>query len=331
MSGKRLVEFEALRGLAIILLLALHSEVFDPLIFGEALKDLALFVASFLLGAFFFLAGYFTEASLGKPSVGAWKFIWSKFIRIYPPYWFALSLFIIVMGVTLKRSDLLVYLLNLQAIFAPVFVKPVLTIWYISMLVVFYILYGTMMLSFRSNSGLLFAAFLVYGMAYVAHIKWGFFDPRFFQYYLIFLAGVFFCRFESVRVVILGLSSFWKILLAMLGVTFFALVQRAEVVMPSLLYTLAVDSFILSWVLMFLGIFRTSVGNWRIWAWLSTASFFAYLIHRPLWRFMDELIGFEQGLPTVFMHLVPGAILALILGYFLQRGYDRLLAGLRLK
>lgn len=331
MTNTRLKEFEALRGLAILLLLALHSEVFDPLFFGEALKELALFVASFLLGAFFFLAGYFAEVSLGKPGTSAWKFIWSKFIRIYPPYWFALALFIFVMGVSLKRNDTVVYVLNLQATFSPVFVKPVLTLWYISMLVVFYILYGVMLLSIRSSLWLVIAAVTVYVSAYLAHITWGLFDPRFFQYYFIFLAGIFFCRFESVREAMLGLNNVWKILLAVLGVLIFAFTFGSGAEMTSLPYTLAVDVFILSWVLMWLGFFRTSMGDWRMWTWLSTASFFAYLIHRPLWRVLDNIFALEEGPATVFMHLIPGSILALILGYFLQRGYDRLLAALRLK
>lgn len=331
MTNTRLKEFEALRGLAILLLLALHSEVFDPMFFGDSLEELARFVASFLLGAFFFLAGYFMEISLAKPGAGVWKFIWSKFIRIYPPYWFALALFIFVMGVTLKRNDLLVYLLNLQAVFAPVFVKPVLTLWYISMLVVFYIMYGVMMLSIRSSLGLTIAAVGVYIAAYLAHINWGFFDPRFFQYYFIFLAGVFFCRFESVRVMVFGWNLRWKIILAVMGVLLFALVLSFGAEMTSLLYTLAVDAFILSWVLMWLGLFRTRLGDWRIWAWLSTASFFAYLVHRPMWRVLGTLFALEEGPATVFMHLIPGAILALIVGYYLQLGYDRLLAALRLK
>jgi peptidoglycan/LPS O-acetylase OafA/YrhL len=96
-------------------------------------------------------------------------------------------------------------------------------------------------------------------------------------------------------------------------------------------FILAAGFFILSWVLLWLTIFRTTLGRWSLWAWLSTASFFAYLIHRPLWRIIDEFFGLEKDLSTVMIHLIPGAILALILGYLLQRGYDRLLAGLRLK
>ena len=39
----RLMEYEALRGLAIILLLTLHREIYDPIVFGETLKDIGFF------------------------------------------------------------------------------------------------------------------------------------------------------------------------------------------------------------------------------------------------------------------------------------------------
>lgn len=331
MSGKRLVEYEALRGLSILLLLALHSEVFDPGIFGERFENLAAFVAKFLLGSFFFLAGFFTEASLSKPDASAFRFIWSKFIRIYPPYWLALALFIFVLDYDLSRSALAVYVLNLQAIFAPTFIKSLLTLWYISMLVVFYIIYGSMMMVIRSSLGLVFASFAVFLGALWVHLTYGIFDPRFFQYFFMFLAGILFCRYEAIRVKAFRLQIFVKIFFAALSIVILEWVFASQYSSTHIFYVLATGFYILSWVLLWLTIFRTPLGSWRFWGWLSTASFFAYLIHRPLWRVIDEYFGLDKNLSTVLIHLIPGALLALILGYFLQRGYDRLLAGLRLK
>lgn len=328
----RLKEFEALRALSILLLFALHSEVFDPIVFGDTIGGpLAVFVASFLLGSFFFLAGYFTEVSLSKPTNSAFAFVRSKFIRIFPPYWLALLLFIFVMGYNLNRSGLAVYALNLQAVFSPTFVKSLLTLWYISMLVVFYILYGVLMVTIRSSWGLLIGSLLIFAAAYWAHVAVGLFDLRFFQYYFLFLAGVYFCRFESIRIRLFSLNGFVKVLLAIFGVWLFGAILNAGFEMTNGLYILSVDFFVLSWILLSLSIFQTKVGDWQGWAWISTASFFAYLYHRPLWYAMDGLFSLEPGLTKVWVHLVPGAILALILGYVLQVGYDRLLAALRLK
>lgn len=333
MSGSqgRLKEFEALRGLSIVLLLALHTNIFDPRVFGEALSDLGMFVASFLLGSFFFLAGYFTEVSLAKPNRNAWGFIWSKFIRIFPPYWFALFLFIFVMGYSLNRTAVAVYAMNLQAIFAPTFIKSVLTLWYISMLVVFYIFYGSVMLATRSSVWLIGISIGVFFFALWLHLTKGFFDPRFFQYYFTFLAGVLLCRFESIREKLFGLHAFFKILLAIVSILVFQWVLNEAYPATHGAFIVSSVLFMLSLILMWLSIFRSGLGDWNIWTWLSTASFFTYLVHRPLWYVIDDIWGLEPSLPTVLIHLIPGAIVALILGYLLQLGYDRLLAALRLK
>ena len=329
-TRKRQMEFEALRGLSIILLLSLHSEIYDPIVFGETLKHIGFFVASFLLGSFFFLAGYFTETSLHKPGQTIFAFAWSKFVRIYPPYWLALFLFVSYIGVSLKRTDMAVYVMNLQAVFSPVFVKQVLTLWYISMLVVFYLLFGVVMFSVRSSAGLAIASVAVYGAAYGANQAWGLFDPRFFQYYFIFLAGVFFCRFGETQEKLFDLNPFVKILAAVISVLPLQWILNNSKT-EGVFYLLAVDFFILAWILCALTLFRTRIGDWNIWLWLSTASYFTYLIHRPLWHLMDSFIGLEPGMGTVYVHLTAGAVLALLLGYFLQRGYDRLLMFIGLK
>lgn len=331
MNASRMKEFEALRGLSILLLLALHSEIFDPAIFGEALKDIGFFVASFLLGSFFFLAGYFTEVSLGKPNANALRFIWSKFIRIYPPYWLGLLLFIYVLEYDLNRTALAVYVMNLQAVFAPTFIKSLLTLWYISMLVVFYILFGSVMLFVRSSVGLALVAVVMFAAAFFAHLRWGFFDPRFFQYYPMFLAGVFFCRLADVRVRLFDLNTLIKLLPAVLSAGLLQWTLNAAFAPTNFVYLFATYFFMLSWVLLALSAFRTRLGDWRVWTWLSSASLFVYLIHRPLWRLIDTYLNLGPEPRTILIHLIPGALLALVLGYFLQLGYDRLLAALRLK
>ena len=95
---------------------------------------------------------------------------------------------------------------------------------------------------------------------------------------------------------------------------------------------LAVVFFVLSWVWLTVSIFKnTSIGQWRIWFFLSTASYFAYLIHRPLWHYMDLFLKVEAWGNIYMFNFLVGSITALILGYFLQLGYDRLLAALHLK
>ncbi len=328
---KKLQEFEALRGLSILLLLALHSEVFDANVFGFPVDPLGQVVASFLLGSFFFLAGFFAEFSHQRNGANAISFLRSKFIRIFPPYWVALALFVFVIRFTLKQFDAAMYILNLQWLLSPVFIKRLLTLWYISVLVGYYGIFGILLFRVKSNLGLLIWSVIIFAAALVANLFTGLFEPRFFQYYFIFLAGIYFYRFEGERNFLLGMKLLYKVIIGLAVLILFWIVASGKLDAPNLFFILMVDLFILSWVLMWLSIFRTQLGNWKIWTFLSTASFFTYLYHRPLWHVLDSLFGLEAGINRVFFNLIPGAIAALILGYFLQVGYDRLLAILRVK
>jgi hypothetical protein len=90
-------------------------------------------------------------------------------------------------------------------------------------------------------------------------------------------------------------------------------------------YLLAVDFFILSWVLTWLGIFRTRAGGWRIWPPISISSFFAYLYHRPIWHVLVPLLADRMGLSAVMFQFIPGTVIALFAGYIMQRGYNAVL------
>ncbi len=326
---KRLIEFEALRGLSIVLLLTLHSEIIGASAFGFSLDPLAKFVGAFLLGSFFFLAGYFMDSSLQKSRDNILGFMRSRFIRIFPPYWLSMLFFIKLY--TLKRIDLIVYLLNLQAVFSPAFVKPLLTLWYISMLVVYYIIFGILLWRTRSNKSLLLSSIIIFAVVYILHLTSGLFDVRFFRYFFIFLAGVYFYRLENVRAFIFDLSLFYKAGGAIVSAWLFWLIQINEFSMTNGLYLLVVDFFILSWALTWLSIFRLPVGTWKIWAFLSTASYFAYLFHRPLWYLLQLVFDTNTWGGEPMFNFTLGSIVAIIAGYFLQVGYDRLLATLHLK
>ena len=321
-TRQRLQEFEALRALSILLLLALHSDVFSLQFLGIELGPISHFVGAFLLGSFFFLAGYFQGVSMQKHGQTTFSYITSKFIRIFPPYWLALAMFIFVMGYTLKRFGLSVYLLNLQFIFSPAFVKQLLTLWYISVVMGYYVVFGVLTHFTKSNMALWVWSVIVFVSAYALHEMTRLLDGRFIQYYFIFLAGIYFFRLQQVRERLFNLNFVYKVVIAFLGVWLFRLVLVAGYEITNSLYLLAVNFYILGWVLMWLGIFRTRVGDWRIWSPISTASFFAYLYHRPIWYILIPLLADRMRLSAVMFQFIPGSIIVLFVCYFLQKGYD---------
>lgn len=333
MSGpkNRIQEFEALRAFAILLLLVLHSDFFALSAFGYPLGPAAVFVGSFLLGSFFFLGGYFLEMSLRKSEYAPVPFARSKIMRIFPPYWLALALFMVVLEYDFKRFDFAVYAMNLQAVFAPVYVKQVITLWYISLLVVFYVVFGVLLFLVKSTRALLIWSAAVFAAVYALHRFMGLFEPRFFVYYFIFLAGILFFRFDGLRAKWFEVGNLYKVAFAALGAWAYGAVHAAGYSITHGLYILTADTYILSWVLLWLTIFRTRAGSWWIWTPISTASYFAYLCHRPVWHILSSNFDVRPWGGVIQFHLIPGSIAVLVLSYFLQRGYDLLLSALRLK
>lgn len=281
-SSSRLKEFEALRGLSIVLLMVLHSEILGFYIFNVHLGPSATYVASFLLGSFFFMGGFFYEKTLTKYHGRQLAHVWSKFLRIYPPYWFALLLFIFVLGFSLKRFDGLVYALNLQFIFSPAYVKQLLTLWYISVAMSFYIIFGVLMVQVISNLWLLINSMIVFLILYFFHLKTEYLDPRFFDYFFIFVAGIYVSRFEEFYKKINLVPLTYKFVCAISSIILFALIQASNGEIITIPYILAMDIFILTWVWLALDLFSRKLGDWRGWAFLSTASFMTYLYHRPI-------------------------------------------------
>lgn len=324
--SSRILEFEALRALSIILLLPLHSGIFDFHVLGVYLGPFAAYVGAFLLGSFFFLAGYFADGSFRKSGVSFFSFLWSKIIRIFPPYWLSLALFVFVLGFSLSRRELLVYILNLQFLFSPTFVKQVLTLWFVSIVLVYFVIFGFLLSRKISNLILFVWSLAVFGVSYLIYRLTGLFDGRFFEYFFIFLAGIYFSRIAGMRERVYALHFVIKILFAIIGAGLFWLAQSAQLFLPSLQYLLAVDVYILSWILLWLDIFRSPVGGWRIWGIVSYASFFAYLFHRPIWYGLNALFVFDNWQNSVLFIVFPGSVIVFTIAYLLQFLYDRLLS-----
>jgi len=324
-----LAEFEALRGLSIVLLLILHSGILSLPFFGYSIAESSPYVKELLLGSFFFLAGYFFDMSWQKSQGGILSFFQSRFLRIFPPYWISLWLF--TLSYFLRKRDLFVYILNLQIIFSPVYVKQLLTLWYISLLVVFYFIFGILVWKLRTNTKLAFGSAIPYLVLYFLHRATGLFDPRFFVYFFIFVSGIFFFRFETIRTYLFSISFLSKSVLAAFGVASLWVVLAAEFKAPNILYILGVDIFILTWVLLWLSIFRTQIGSWKIWGFLSTASYIAYLLHRPIWEGAGFYMHQVSWHDMVIFRATLASVAILILSYYLQLGYNRLLSSLNLK
>jgi hypothetical protein len=243
-------------------------------------------------------------------------------------------MFVFIMGYTLKRNDWIIYLLNLQFIFSPVYAKQLLTLWYVSVLMGYYVLFIFLFVRISSGRLLFLAAFAVFFVMFLINKVTGLIDGRFLEYLFVFTAGVYFSRNEKLYQWFSSIHFGVSLAFAALGLFIFWFVRAGNYEYMSWQYFLAVDIFIVSWMLLGLKIFRNGISSgvslWGIWSVISYASFFTYLYHRPIWRLITNFEGGLLNLDAAWIKLLPGSIIALVICYYLQRAYDLLTRRLNL-
>lgn len=325
----KIQEFDILRALAIIMLMFHHSEAYGLTLFGFPLEGLTPYFEAILLGIFFFISGYFAERSFQKENKGSVTFFFSRVLRIFPPYLLAVFLYVYVLGITLKKHDLIVYLTGTHFIFAPNYAKPVVTLWYIGAIILFYFIFGLLLANLRSTWVLIIGSALVFAAAYALHQWTGLLDERFYKYFIVFLAGILFVRLPYLSTWLSGEQVLLKLILAVLATFIFSQVLAFSSISPY--YILGVVFFIISWVLLLFGL-ATKVkaqAILKLAGFISYASYFAYLIHRPLWAWLIGVFSVDVWRDQVIFKILPASFIVFILSYYLQSGYDRLLTVFR--
>lgn len=329
--AKKIQEFDILRALAIMMLMVHHSEAYGLKLFGFSLEGLNPYFEAVLLGIFFFISGYFTGRSFQKENKGGVSFFFSRMLRIFPPYLLAVALYVFLLGVTLKKFNLFVYLTGTHFIFAPSYAKIVLTLWYIGAIILFYLIFGLLLANLHSTRGLIIGATVVFVVIYALHQWTGLIDQRFFKYYIVFLIGILCARLPPLANWLSGGQILLKSVFALIGLFAFSQVLALSSVSP--LYISGTVFFIVSWVMLLFAL-ATKVKSpiiLKLAVLISYASFFVYLIHRPLWAWLLTVFPVNTAVGQVFFKIVPASIFIFILSYYLQSGYDRLLTVFRQK
>jgi peptidoglycan/LPS O-acetylase OafA/YrhL len=325
----KIQEFDILRALAIIMLMFHHSEAYGLTFLDIPLEGLTPYFEAILLGIFFFISGYFAGRSFLKENKGSVSFFFSRMLRIFPPYLLAVLLYVYVLDITLKKWDLIVYLTGTHFIFAPNYAKPVVTLWYVGAMILFYFIFGLLLANLHYTRGLIIGATLVFAATYALHHWTGLIDERFYKYFIVFLAGILFVRLAYLSNWLSGGQVLLKFIFALSGLFVFSQVLAFSSVSP--LYIFGTVFFIISWVILLFAL-ATKIKSQiilKLAGLISYASFFAYLIHRPLWAWLVGVFSVDVGRDQVFFKMIPASIVVFILSYYLQSGYDRLLTVFR--
>ena len=146
------------------------------------------------MGSFVFVSGFGLYLNPNNRHINSTKklltFLKKRFIRIFPLYWIAIVLFLFFVGyLSIDPLYLLFHFLGMQIIVAPYFGPPMLTLWFIGIIVIFYLIYvvlnslGTIERIIPASIGILF--FFVFLKEFFGLVEY-----RFFFYYFIFIAGI---------------------------------------------------------------------------------------------------------------------------------------------
>lgn len=200
MTNLKLPEIDIIRIIAILIVVILiHIPLSYAFNFYLLLDQFGVFVVNNVgiyvaMGSFVFVSGFGLYLNPNNRNLNSSKkiltFLKKRFIRIFPLYWAAIILFLYFVGyLGINPFYLLYHFLGLQIIVAPYFGPPMLTLWFIGIIVIYYLIYivinlrGSIKWILPASIGILF--FFVF-------LNWifGLVEYRFFLYYLLFIFGM---------------------------------------------------------------------------------------------------------------------------------------------
>ncbi len=207
MARERLLEIDILRVIAILivlLLIHLHDYIY---IFYINLDRFGFYLVNHIsiyysIGIFVFLSGFGLHLQKHNRNINTINklslFFKRRFFGIYPVYWIALGLFLIVfqfLGIihilNLDSFELFAHFFGLQIFFA----NPIFTLWFIGLIVIYYCIYPIISYTTYSQRKMIFpvsfAIFIFFTLVdFIIDCIINIMDSRFFIYYFIFITGI---------------------------------------------------------------------------------------------------------------------------------------------
>lgn len=275
---------------------------YNPVTYRLTVLALALFVL---------ISGFLTARKDGGLARGEiWKFYKTRFWRIYVPFVIASGLFLAA-----RVSD--TYTLIKGVTLAGMLVAPPPnTLWFVNMIVLFYLI-APLLISLRGNEAAYLAlCTVIVGAMILYQAETGRIDMRLILYFPCFAAGIFLAArpLPSSTLSLIGLQ-----LLAALSLVI-------TLARPSA--TLQSDPWAAPWmffgsIAVFVVVMRTgrNLKSPAILMQFSEASFFMYLLHRPIYLWMEKIVWFPSTWKQVPYLLFVCLPIIVIVAWLCQRVY----------
>jgi peptidoglycan/LPS O-acetylase OafA/YrhL len=272
---------------------------------------------SIFLSAFVFVSGLSLSANYPEILTSqVIQFFKKRFIRIYPLY--AISVLLFIIAGYVQEGDVLAHLFLVKIILG----KSAITIWFVSMICVYYAIYPLI-----CNSIFLYSfvakRLIIYLIAILIEIGFGLLNKRLIFFMPVFFFGMLFPKFKQFESIIK--SRLFLIFTASL--LFFFILIHSHTNLPAIKYfsfqatlilsiplCVAISSYLVNYV-------RT----YRIVYGISYASFCLYLFHRIVYNIAYNMVPSDHNSPVIILMLVAIFVLIYFASFFAQKTYDSLL------
>jgi peptidoglycan/LPS O-acetylase OafA/YrhL len=339
----RVVEFDILRAIAIFLILLHHlpQHSFDFHVFHLRgyLFDLTFIYwwESYLgLGLFVFISGYLLSKK--NPSLESWRdieqFILERYVRIFPLYVIALGLFIGLNGYIRNSLNFCTFVLNLLGL--QIFshsnaCPPLLTLWFVGLILSYY--YAFIILEKYGRSVIRFIALVltIFLFGILLRKIIGLMDERFLFYFGIFAAGTLGARYRLLEKMKFRHLAFVSPLFVILVSFYAAFIYPKEILSffsPIGMADFIARNLIILWLVFIVFAFSRLIIRTGCYVFLrkiAYASYGMYLFHRPVWWLMVDIYNpANVEIKAVYLALL-GIPLTIFASYYLQKFYARCL------
>lgn len=269
------------------------------------------YITSMFLGALFILSGYLLRQKYTINNFSSFGlFIKKRILRIFPLLIASILSIYFIYEVSLKQS--LYTLLGISAFFLP----NIKTLWFVSMIIFFYLLYPLISVKYKYKYVLIF---ILYLLLYSIHIKTYPIDIRFFYYLPCFIIGIFIAENN--------LHFFRKNSLVILTITLCCLCYILYKDQNNILGLLLMSIITLGGGLMVINFSRLVSNNSllnKILFFVAYSSFAAYLFHRQIFAISKKIIP-EYGNYYDFIIFFFISIIIFYISYHIQSLYDTLI------
>ena len=315
-SSPRLLYMDFLRAIAILYIVAVrHLDDYAGNIYHNKLDDVTTY--SFL-GLFMFISGYLL--SLNAPinnKSDLWNFIRRRFLRIYPLYVLALFLFMLCSLMSFKSVLLHTALLNV------LLDKPVITLWFVSIICVFYIIYPIIVYKYSVPKTVIISISLC-SVFILLKEQFGLLDENLILFFPLFILGIVSSKHKLIDRFIPNKNFvICSVLVFIISSFLYFEAPEFNQVFLILLMMSAVPFLIL------IGKLVSPIVNKRVYVNIAYASFCMYLFHRVIFYLITHIYSPSNNIYMVIYLTLIAVPIIYVTSFYLQKYYDRITRRIR--